>query len=89
MGSWTSIPHLPNIKAPTLVYNGEFDSAHDVAQVPFYELIPAPVRWITFSRGTHMCHVEKSDNGLRERVLRTVGRFLTEGSGKEKEKVVE
>ncbi|KAI1318464.1 proline-specific peptidase [Xylariaceae sp. FL0255] len=73
--TWTVIPRLANISAPTLVYNGEFDTSHDVAQVPFFELI-ARVRWITFSGSGHMCHLE--DGGLRERVMRVVGEFFTQ-----------
>ncbi|KAI1077365.1 proline-specific peptidase [Whalleya microplaca] len=75
LNAWTVIPHLPNITAPTLVYNGEHDTSHDIAQVPFFELIPR-VRWITFPGGGHMCHLE--GGGLRERILKVVGEFLTQ-----------
>ena len=71
---WTCVPGLPQISVPTLVYNGEFDTAHDVAQVPFFEHIPR-VRWITFAGAGHMCHLE---DGLRERVLGVVGDFLAQ-----------
>jgi L-proline amide hydrolase len=57
------------------VYNGEYDTSHDIAQVPYFERIPS-VRWITFANGGHMCHLER---GLREKVLKTVGDFLTQG----------
>lgn len=70
---WTSIPQLPRIIAPTLVYNGEHDTSHDIAQEPFFELIPL-VRWVTFPKAGHMCHLE--GGGLRERFLKVVGRFL-------------
>lgn len=59
--------------APTLVYNAEYDTSHDVAQIPFFELIPR-VRWITFHGGSHMCHLE--GGGLREKILKVVGEFL-------------
>ncbi|KAI5863697.1 proline-specific peptidase [Durotheca rogersii] len=72
---WSVIPRLPEITAPTLVYNGEYDTSHDITQVPFFELIPR-VRWITFPGGGHMCHLE--GGGLRERVLKVVGEFLTQ-----------
>lgn len=72
MANWTCIPRLPQINIPTLVYNAEFDTSHDIAQVPFFELIPK-VRWITFPNGSHMCHLER---GLQERVLKVVGDFL-------------
>ncbi|KAK0618068.1 proline iminopeptidase [Bombardia bombarda] len=38
---WTVVDRLANITAKTLVYNGEYDTSHDIAQVPFFELIPA------------------------------------------------
>lgn len=75
LNKWTVIPRLPNITVPTLVYNGEYDTSHDIAQVPFFELIPQ-VRWITFPGGGHMCHLE--GGGLRERILKVVGEFLTQ-----------
>ncbi|OTA80300.1 hypothetical protein M434DRAFT_25568 [Hypoxylon sp. CO27-5] len=68
--TWTVIPRLHKITAPTLVYNGEYDTSQDIAQVPFFELIPR-VRLITFSDGGHMCHVE--GGGRRERILKVVG----------------
>lgn len=73
---WTCIPRLPQISAPTLVYNGEYDTSHDVSTVPFFELIPK-VRWITFANAGHMCHVENYGD-IRERVLSTVGDFLVQ-----------
>ncbi|KAI1271771.1 proline-specific peptidase [Xylaria sp. FL0933] len=73
--STTVVHRLAKITAPTLVYNGEYDTSHDIAQVPFFELIPR-VRWITFPESGHMCHLE--DGGLRERVLKVVGQFLTQ-----------
>jgi pimeloyl-ACP methyl ester carboxylesterase len=71
---WTSIPRLSQITAATLVYNGEFDTSMDIAQIPYFELIPR-VRWVTFPGGGHMCHLESA---LREKVLKTVGDFLTQ-----------
>ncbi|TGJ80173.1 hypothetical protein E0Z10_g8601 [Xylaria hypoxylon] len=75
LNDWTAIDRLPMITAPTLVYNGEYDTSHDIAQVPFFELIPR-VRWITFPDSGHMCHLE--GHGLRERILTVVGEFLTQ-----------
>ncbi|KAI0006527.1 proline-specific peptidase [Xylariaceae sp. FL0662B] len=72
---WTVVPRLHNITAPTLVFNGEYDTSHDIAQVPFFQLIPQ-VCWITFPGAGHMCHLE--GGGLRERVLKVVGEFLTQ-----------
>ncbi|KAI0391212.1 proline-specific peptidase [Xylariaceae sp. FL0594] len=72
---WTVIPRLHTIDVPTLVYNGEYDTSHDIAQVPFFELIPR-VRWLTIPGGGHMCHVEGDDR--KERVLKVVGDFLTQ-----------
>ncbi|KAF2159826.1 hypothetical protein M409DRAFT_70728 [Zasmidium cellare ATCC 36951] len=53
-----------------------YDTSHDLCTAPFFENIPK-VRWITFSNGGHMCHLEAG--GLRERVLKVVGDFLTAG----------
>ncbi|OTB00901.1 hypothetical protein M426DRAFT_15005 [Hypoxylon sp. CI-4A] len=75
---WTSIPRLPQITAPTLVYNGEYDTSHDISQKPFFELIPR-VRWITFNGRSHMCHLD--GDGLSKRVLEVVGDFLTQHEG--------
>ncbi|KAI0473569.1 proline-specific peptidase [Xylariaceae sp. FL0804] len=75
MNEWTVIPRLSQITAPTLVYNGEYDTSHDIAQIPFFELIPR-VRWVSIAGGGHMCHLE--GEGRRERVLRLVGEFLTQ-----------
>ncbi|PSR82549.1 Alpha/Beta hydrolase protein [Coniella lustricola] len=72
MSGWTCIPRLPQIKVPTLVYNAEFDTSHDISQVPFFELIPR-VRWITFAKGSHMCHLERE---VKDKVLKVVGDFL-------------
>ncbi|TVY83000.1 L-amino acid amidase [Lachnellula suecica] len=73
---WTSIPGLSQIIAPTLLYNGEYDTSHDIAQIPYFEHIPK-VRWVTFANGGHFCHLEQ---GLRERVFTTVGDFLSQGN---------
>ncbi|RWA10281.1 hypothetical protein EKO27_g4818 [Xylaria grammica] len=73
--TWTVVPKLNRITVPTLVYNGEYDTSHDVAQAPFFELIPQ-VRWITFSGSGHMCHLE--GGGVREKVLKIVGEFFTQ-----------
>ncbi|KAK9784323.1 putative AB hydrolase-1 domain-containing protein [Seiridium cardinale] len=78
---WTSISRLPQIMAPTLVYNGEYDTSHDIGQESFFELIPR-VRWITFPGGSHMCHVD--GGGLRDRVLKVVGEFLAQHKANEK-----
>lgn len=60
---------------PTLVYNGEHDTSHDIGQEPFFQFIPR-VRWITFQGGSHMCHLD--GGGLKERVLKVVGEFLVQ-----------
>jgi pimeloyl-ACP methyl ester carboxylesterase len=73
---WTCIPRLHQIAVPTVVYNGEFDTSHDVTVVPFFKLIPR-VRWITFPGAGHMCHLERPE--LADRVIRMVGEFLTQG----------
>ncbi|KAI1813602.1 proline-specific peptidase [Poronia punctata] len=75
MNKWTVIPRLPNINVSTLVYNGEYDTSHDIAQVPFFEHIPK-VRWLTISGAGHMSHLEGEGRG--ERVFKLVADFLTQ-----------
>ena len=72
---WTCVPRLPQINVPTLLYNGDSDTSHDVTIVPLFEEIPR-VRWITFSDAGHMCHLERPE--LAEKIFRTVGDFLTQ-----------
>ncbi|KAF2151497.1 proline-specific peptidase [Myriangium duriaei CBS 260.36] len=74
MIGWTTIPLLPKINAPTLIFNGEFDtSGRDIAQVPFFELIPR-VRWVTLNGAGHTAHLESEE--LREQVFKLMGEFL-------------
>ncbi|KAI1171893.1 proline-specific peptidase [Nemania sp. FL0916] len=74
---WTVISRLPNINVPTLVYNGGYDTSHDITQVPFFELIPR-VRRLIFVDGGHICHLE--GQRLRKNILKNVGEFLTQES---------
>lgn len=60
---WTRVPQLHRITAPTLVYNGEFDTSHDVATVPFFDHIPR-VRWKTIA-GVGTCVISKSMGGKK------------------------
>ncbi|ORX36261.1 Alpha/Beta hydrolase protein [Kockovaella imperatae] len=76
MTSWDIIAGLHKIQAPTLVYNGEFDTSHDVTTVPFFERIPK-VRWITFPDAGHMLHLETEER--RKKVMKLVGEFLSQG----------
>lgn len=73
--AWSCVDDLHRIRAPTLIYNAEFDtSSRDVAQKPFFENI-SKVRWVRFEDAGHMCHLETPE--LREKVLTLVGGFLT------------
>lgn len=40
VGEWDGIPLLSNISAPTLVFNGEYDTAQHRSCAPFFEHIP-------------------------------------------------
>ncbi|GAM91057.1 hypothetical protein ANO11243_091040 [Dothideomycetidae sp. 11243] len=77
LADWTVVPRLHRIDVPTLVFNGEFDTSHDVAQIPFFEHIPR-VRWVTIAGASHSCIYEKP-----EQTLRLVGDFLTYKTSKE------
>ncbi|PMD64140.1 alpha/beta-hydrolase [Hyaloscypha bicolor E] len=72
---WSCTPYLHQIAVPTLVYNGEFDTSHDITTVPFFEHIPR-VRWITFPDAGHICHLERPELAWKE--FRIVGEFLTQ-----------
>lgn len=73
MGDWSSLPILPNIQARTLVFRGEFDTSHAVAQEPFERLIP-DVSISVIPDAGHFCHIEPEH---RDQVMRLVGEFLT------------
>jgi pimeloyl-ACP methyl ester carboxylesterase len=72
---WTCIPRLHQIAVPTLLYNGEFDTSHDITLTPFFEHI-SRIRWVTFANAGHICHLERSE--IAEKVYRLVGEFLTQ-----------
>jgi len=69
---WTIIPELHKINVPTLLINGYFDEAQDIAVAPFFKSIPK-VKWVTFANSSHMPHLEET-----ERYLEVVSRFLTD-----------
>lgn len=78
LDGWTSVPGLHKITAPTLVFNGGYDSSsRDMAQIPFFENIPR-VRWMKFEEAGHMPWMESDE--LKEKVLKLVGEFLTQDS---------
>ncbi|KAJ2992808.1 hypothetical protein NUW58_g755 [Xylaria curta] len=56
--SWTSIPILSKIKAPTLLINGAEDEAQDVAMQPFFDHIEK-VKWVTLDNASHFSHVDQ------------------------------
>lgn len=69
-------PLLSQINVPTLLYNGEYDTAGERVVMPFFEGIPR-VRWITFPDGSHMMHADSPE--LQDKVLRVVGDFFLGG----------
>lgn len=74
MAGWTIIPQLHQITAPTLIYNGEFDtSSRDCAQKPFFELIPR-VRWVKLAGAGHSAVLQSPE--LKEKVITLIGDFL-------------
>lgn len=73
MEHWTAIPLLPKINVPTLIYNGEFDTAQYESTLPFFEHIPR-VRWITLQGASHMSHLDSPE--MRAKTLLLVGQFL-------------
>jgi pimeloyl-ACP methyl ester carboxylesterase len=67
---WTIIPDLHKIKVSTLLLNGRFDEAQDIAMAPYFNLIQK-VKWVTFALSAHVPHIEET-----ERYLEVVGEFL-------------
>lgn len=61
---------LKHISVPTMILNGEFDSADSNGISPFLKEI-ADVRQYTFAGCSHMCHVEE-----RDRYMEVVTKFL-------------
>ena len=70
---WTVIPRLPDIEAPALVIDGEFDYA---PVKPFFTGIKK-VKWVTIMGGSHFCFLEAVG---KEKVLEIVGTFLEDNS---------
>ncbi|GAM87003.1 hypothetical protein ANO11243_050240 [Dothideomycetidae sp. 11243] len=74
MVGFTNVPHLHRITAPTLIFNGEFDtSSRDCAQRVFFEHIPK-VRWVSFPGAGH--DVLSASPAHLERALKLIGDFL-------------
>ncbi|KAJ6571833.1 proline-specific peptidase [Mycena capillaripes] len=70
--NWTVIDGLQKIPAPTLIINGKYNQAQDIAVLPFYEGI-SKVKWVQFARSSHTPIFEE-----KERYLEVIGSFLTE-----------
>ncbi|KAF2149679.1 alpha/beta-hydrolase [Myriangium duriaei CBS 260.36] len=75
MAGFTNVPILHRIKAPTLIYNGDFEtSSRDCAQEVFFKHIPR-VRWVKFSNSGHVVHMQNKD--MYDKVMKLIGGFLT------------
>lgn len=68
--TWDIRPELHNINVPTLLTNGVYDGASDAAVSPTFQAV-SKVKWVTFSKSSHMPHWEE-----RERYMQIVGDFL-------------
>jgi len=68
--TWSIIPELHRIQVPTLVLNGRYDGAQEIAVRPFVQHIP-DVKWFTFEESSHMPHWEE-----REQYMQVVSDFL-------------
>ncbi|CAK4021270.1 related to proline iminopeptidase [Lecanosticta acicola] len=73
MEHYSTIPLLPKINVPTLLFNGEFDTAGYPVMVQFFNHIPK-VKWMTLDGASHMSHLDSE--AMRERTLKLVGEFL-------------
>lgn len=70
---WDGTHLLSNINVPTLVFNGEHDTAQYRSVAPFFEHIPR-VRWVTLSGASHMSHLDSPE--LRNETMRLFAQFL-------------
>lgn len=77
IGDWDGTSLLSNINVPTLVLNGEHDTAQRRSCAPFFEHIPR-VRWVTLTGASHMSHLDSPE--MREKTMRLVAEFLCQGS---------
>jgi L-proline amide hydrolase len=68
---WTVVDELHRINASTLIINGYYDEAQDIAVQPFFDLIPK-VKWFQFAQSSHTPHFEE-----KELCLKVMGGFLT------------
>lgn len=71
--NWTGVPLLPRIQVPTLLYNGEWDLAHESAVKPLFDNITR-VRWVVLPNASHMHHIDTPE--LEEKVMKLVWEFL-------------
>ncbi|KAK4504520.1 hypothetical protein PRZ48_005436 [Zasmidium cellare] len=67
IGVWDGTALLPKIDVPTLVFNGEHDTAQERSTAPFFHHIPR-VRWVTMSGASHMSHLDSPE--MREKTMR-------------------
>lgn len=68
---WDVTPILHKITQPSLIINGRYDMAQDIAVSPFFEKIPK-AKWVHLSQSSHMPYWEEP-----ERYYQILGQFLT------------
>jgi pimeloyl-ACP methyl ester carboxylesterase len=73
VGKWDGRALLPSINAPTLVFNGEYDTAQHRSCAPSFEHI-LRVRWVTLAGASHMSHLDSSE--MRDKTMRLFAQFL-------------
>lgn len=72
LNGWTIIDGLHKISAPTLLINGQYNQAQEIAVLPFFQKIPR-VKWVQFAHSSHTPIYEET-----ERYMQVVGDFLTD-----------
>ncbi|GAM91063.1 hypothetical protein ANO11243_091100 [Dothideomycetidae sp. 11243] len=70
---WDVRPRLHRINVPTFITNGEWDTSHDIAVSPFFNLIPN-AHWRTFGGASHMLILESPE--IKNRFMEAVADFL-------------
>ncbi|KAF2756299.1 proline-specific peptidase [Pseudovirgaria hyperparasitica] len=71
---WSVVDRLGDIRAPTLLLNGDEDEATEEAMRPFFERIDK-VKWTTLADAAHFAHVEQT-----EQYVALIKAFLSDGN---------
>ncbi|GAM91072.1 hypothetical protein ANO11243_091190 [Dothideomycetidae sp. 11243] len=86
VSDWNVTSRLHKINVPTLMWDGEFDTAYDLASRPFFEHIPK-VRWAVFPGVGQAVMTDETPQHCR--LIRIIKTFLLNGDLREQEALLE